>query len=261
MSLQSTYDKCEEMHLRAMKNAFQVLIGDQKSRDMSLENFFAYIVDAEYQHRRRNSLKRLILNADLDQEEASIHDINYESGRKLNRDQIERLATCKYIEEKRNVFITGATGSGKTYLACALGMEACKKRFSVKYVRLPDLLNEMQFARDNNTSGAYNKILLKYKKPSLLILDEWLLLKPTDVQQHDILEIIHRRSRKSSTIFCSQYEQGGWYDQLGGKSSPLTESILDRITHDSYKINIVPIDPSNYRSMREIYGLDSENSL
>ena len=166
---------------------------------------------------------------------------------------IERLATCEYITEHRNLFITGATGSGKTYLACAFGMEACKQRYKTKYVRLPDLLLELEMARND---GTYKKVQGKYANPVLLIIDEWLLLKPTESEQHDILELLHRRRRKSSTIFCSQYDPSGWYDQLGGDDSPLSEAILDRIKHDAYKINIVPTDPANYRSMREVYGLD-----
>ena len=80
--------------------------------------------------------------------------------------------------------------------------------------------------------------------------------KPTESEQHDILELLHRRRKKSSTIFCSQYDCNGWYDQLGGDDSPLSEAILDRIKHDAYKINIIPTDPANYRSMREVYGLN-----
>ena len=94
----------------------------------------------------------------------------------------------------------------------------------------------------------------------MLIIDEWLLLKPTETEQHDILELLHRRRKRSSTIFCSQYDSSGWYDQLGGDDSPLAEAILDRIKHDAYKINIVPTDPKNYRSMREVYGLDPSMS-
>ena len=179
--------------------------------------------------------------------------INYTCGRKLNRALIERLATCKYITEHRNLFITGATGNGKTYLACAFGMEACRQRYKTKYVRLLDLLLELEMARNDST---YKKVQGKYANPVLLIIDEWLLLKPTESEQHDILELLHRRRRRSSTIFCSQYDSNGWYDQLGGDDSPLAEAILDRIKHDAYKINIIPTDPANYRSMREVYGLD-----
>lgn len=100
------------------------------------------------------------------------------------------------------------------------------------------------------------KVQGKYASPVLLIIDEWLILKPTEFEQHDVLEILHRRRRRLSTIFCSQYDFNGWYDQLGGDDSPLSEETLGRIKHDAYKINIIPTGPANYRSMREVYGLD-----
>ena len=201
----------------------------------------------------KKSLKKLIKNAEFEQPDASIAAVDYGHNRKINRHLIERLATCEYITEHRNLFITGATGSGKTYMACAFGMEACKRRYTTKYVRLPDLLLELEMARND---GTYKKVQSKYANPILLIIDEWLLLKPTASEQHDILELLHRRRKKSSTIFCSQYDCNGWFDQLGGDDSPLAEAILDRIKHDAYKINIIPTDPANYRSMREVYGLD-----
>ena len=253
MTTQSTIDKLIEMRLSAMSDAFLAQLADPKMRDVPFEDRFGMLVDVEYTNRKNNSLKRLIQNAGFDQPEAHIAEIDYTSGRKLNRNLIERLATCEYITEHRNIFITGATGSGKTYLACALGMEACKQRFKTKYVRLPDLLLDLEISRSENN---YRKTLAKYANPVLLIIDEWLLLKPTETEQHDSLELLHARRRKSSTIFCSQYHDSGWYDQLGGDDSPLAEAILDRIKHDSYKINIVPADPANYRSMREVYGLD-----
>ena len=246
-------DKIIEMRLISMSDAFRIQIEDPRIKEIPFEDRFEMLVDIEYSNRKNNSLKRLIPNAGFDQPDAYIGDINYTSGRKLNRSLIERLATCEYITEHRNLFITGATGSGKTYLACAFGMEACKQRYKTKYVRLPDLLLELEMARND---GTYKKVQGKYANPVLLIIDEWLLLKPTESEQHDILELLHRRRRKSSTIFCSQYDSNGWYDQLGGDDSPLSEAILDRIKHDAYKINIVPTDPANYRSMREVYGLD-----
>lgn len=253
MTTQSTMDKLIEMRLTAMSDAFRIQLDDPKMKEVTFEDRFAMLVDIEYSNRKSNSLKRLIRNAGFDQPEAHISDINYSSGRKLNRALIERLGTCEYITEHRNPFITGATGSGKTYMACAFGMEACKQRFKTKYVRLPDLLLDLEMARND---GTYKKAQAKYANPVLLIIDEWLLLKPTESEQHDILELLHRRRRNSSTIFCSQYDQRGWYDQLGGDDSPLAEAILDRIKHDAYKINIIPTDPVNYRSMREVYGLD-----
>ncbi len=153
----------------------------------------------------------------------------------------------------RNVFITGATGSGKTYMACAFGMEACKQYFTTRYVRLPDLLIDLEMARNE---GTYKKVMARYANPLLLIIDEWLLLKPNENERKDIFELLHRRRKKSSTLFCSQYRAEGWYEQLGGNDGPLADAILDRIVHDSYKINIESIDPAKDFSMREVYGLD-----
>ena len=203
-----------------MSDAFLTQLQDARMKDISFEDRFGMLVDIEYSNRKSNSLKRLIRNAGFDQPDAYIGDINYTSGRKLNRSLIERLATCEYITEHRNLFITGATGSGKTYMACAFGMEACKRRYTTKYVRLPDLLLELEMARND---GTYKKVQSKYANPILLIIDEWLLLKPTASEQHDILELLHRRRKKSSTIFCSQYDCNGWFDQLGGDDSPLAE--------------------------------------
>ncbi len=121
MSIQSTSDKLIEMRMTSMADAFRIQVDDPKMKDISFEDRFAMLVDVEYINRKSNSLKRLIRDAGFDQPEAHISEIDYNSGRKLNRSLIERLATCEYITDHRNVFITGATGSGKTYLACALG--------------------------------------------------------------------------------------------------------------------------------------------
>jgi DNA replication protein DnaC len=177
MTNQSTIDKLIEMRLTAMSDAFRNQQNDAHMKGLSFEERFAMLVDIEYSSRKNNRLKRLIKIAEFDQPEAYIMDIDYTSGRRLNRDLIKRLATCEYISEHRNLFITGATGSGKTYMACAFGMEACKQYYTVKYVRLPDLLLDLEMARNE---GIYRKALSKYTNPVVLILDEWLLLKPTE---------------------------------------------------------------------------------
>lgn len=253
MTNQSTIDKLIEMRLTAMADAFRSQLDDPKLREVPFDDHFGMLVDIEFSSRKNNRLKRLIRNAAFGQPDASIMDINYTSGRKLNKELIKRLATSEYIAEHRNLFITGATGCGKTHMACAFGMEACKQYFNTRYVRLPDLLIDLEMARSD---GSYKKMMAKYANPLVLILDEWLLLKPTETEQRDIFELLHRRRKKSSTIFCSQYEYSEWYEQLGGDNSPLADAIIDRIAHDSYMINITSIDPQNDKSMREVYGLD-----
>ena len=252
MTNQSTIDKLIEMRLTAMADAFRHQMDDPKMKEIPFDDRFGMLVDIEYTSRKNNRLKRLIKLAEFDQPEASVMDIDYTSGRKLNKSLISRLASCEYISEYRNLFITGATGSGKSYMACAFGMEACKQYINTKYVRLPDLLIDLEIARSD---GTYKKVMSKYASPVLLNIDERLLLKPTENEQKDIFELLHRRRKRSSTIFCSQYRQEGWYEQLGGDASPLADAILDRIVHDAYIINIESIDSKKDISMREVYGL------
>lgn len=250
---QSTIDKLIEMRLTAMSDGFRQQMADPRMREADFEERFGMLVDLEYTRRKNNRLNRLIKNAEFEQPDASIMDIDYTSGRKLNKELIKRLATCDYILEHRNIFITGATGCGKTYMANAFGMEACKHYYKTQYIRLPDLALDLEHARNE---GIFKKVMAKYANPLLLIIDEWLLLKPTETELKDIFELLHCRRKKSSTIFCSQYRHEGWYDQLGGDASPLADAILDRIVHDSYKINIESSDPTKDLSMREVYGLD-----
>ena len=252
MNLQATIDQLRSMKLSAMADNYLAQREDPNMQKLPFDERFALLVDIEYNSRENAHLKRLIQRAELDQPQANIAEVNYESGRKLDRQLILKLATCDFIQRNLNVFITGATGCGKTYLACALGMEACKQRYNTYYVRLPELLTEMRLARESNVT---KKILQKYTRPRLLIIDEWLLIKLQQDEQYDLLELIHLRTKGSSTIFCSQIRPEGWYEQLGGTASPLSDAILDRIVHTAYTINIEPLDPAKDISMREFYGL------
>ena len=140
MTNQSTIDKLIEMHMTPMADAFRIQLKDQSMAEVPFEDRFGMLVDTEYTARKNNRLHRLIKKADFEHPEASIAALDYGHNRKINRNLIERLATCEYITEYRNIFITGATGSGKSYLACAFGMEACKHYYTVRYIRVPDLL-------------------------------------------------------------------------------------------------------------------------
>jgi DNA replication protein DnaC len=185
---------------------------------MSFDDRFGLLVDREYSVRENNRLTRLIRNANYPSPGACLEDIEYHSDRHLDKELITKLGTCNYIADKRNVIIQGATGTGKTYLACALGMAANRQFYSAKYVRLPDLLVELQIARLENN---YGKVMAQYQKYKLLIFDEWLLYPLKETEARDLLELAERRYQKASTIFCSQFAVAGWCDRrsAGGKGA------------------------------------------
>lgn len=230
---ENTVTKLQEMRLGAMAQAFKAQMSDPNMADLSFEDRFGLLVDHEWTTRKNNHLNRLIKTATFAEPNACVEDIEYHADRNLDKAQIARLASCDYITERRNVMLLGATGSGKTYLACALGMSAVRKFLSVKYIRLPELLTELAIARSN---GTYRKVIGQYKKPSLLIWDEWLLYPLKETEARDLLEIAEARYKKASTIFCSQFDIPGWRDKIGDPI--LADAICDRIVHDSYPLVI-----------------------
>lgn len=233
MLTENTITKLQEMHLTAMAKALKEQLTDANMSALSFEDRVGFLVDSEWSSRKSNHLKRLIKNAGFADSEACIENIEYHSDRNLDRAQIARLATCNYITEHHNVMLLGATGSGKTYLACALGMAAVRNFLSVKYIRLPELLVELSIARNN---GTFPKIIQQFKKPALLIVDEWLLYPLKETEARDLLEIAEARYRKASTVFCSQFDIPGWREKIGDPI--LADAICDRIVHDSYPIII-----------------------
>lgn len=244
----NTVRKLHEMKLSAMAAAFQKQLQDNSFADMSFEERFGLLADAEWTARKNNRLKRLIRSADYAFPNACLEDVEYHADRRLDKALIARLGTCGYIDEFHNIIILGATGSGKTYLANAFGMTANRNFYPVRYVRLPDLLGELAIAR---AEGTYRKVMKQYRQVKLLILDEWLLYPLKEPEARDLLEIAEGRCKKASTIFCSQFEVGGWHQKIGEPT--LADAICDRIVHDSYTIVIGGAD-----SMRKRKGIIEE---
>lgn len=242
---ETTISKLNEMRLNTMADIYRQQLQDISYQDLSFEERFGLIVDIEWSRRKNNKLTRLIRKAEFKFSQACTEDIEYHTDRKLDKAQITRLSSCSYISDKHNIIILGASGNGKSYMACALGIAACRNYYTVKYVRLPDLLDELAVARGE---GIFKKVMKQYKTVSLLILDEWLLTPLKSNEANDLLEIVEARHQVASTIFCSQFAPGGWHEKIG--ENTLADAILDRIVHDSYTLLI-----DGNTSMRERHGL------
>lgn len=245
MICESTVNKLNEMRLTAMADSYRSQLQDPTFEALSFEDRFSLMVDIEWTRRKNNKLTKLIRRADFQQSDACIENIEFHADRKLDKAKIARLATCSYVQESHNLIIMGASGAGKTFLACAFGIAACRNFYTVKYIRMPDLLNDLAVARGE---GIFKKVMSQYKKVTLLILDEWLLVPLSDSEARDLLEIVEARHKKTSTIFSSQFSPAGWHSKIG--EDTLADAILDRIVHDSHTILI-----DGEESMRKRKGI------
>ena len=242
----STAGKLRDMKLPSMAAAFKQQIGNPAFFGMDFEERFGLLVDTEWSSRNNNRIKRLTRAAGFACPDACMENVDYRADRELDKSLLTRLGTCNYIGEHRNIALLGASGSGKTWLACAFGIAACRKLYTVRYIRMPDMLTELAAAR---VTGTYRKVIEQYQKVKLLILDEWLLYPVTDADAQGILEVAERR-QLASTIFCSQFDAAGWHGKLGGLA--IADAICDRIAHSSYMILIKGESMRKFNSAPEL---------
>ena len=231
----STIESLKAMRFSAMAAELERQMGDPSAySQMGFEERLSLLVDAEWNCRQNNKLLRCIREARFATPGAVIEDVEYHEDRHLDKAQILCFASCTFIEENHHIIFKGASGSGKTFLACALGNAACRRLKSVRYIRLPELLEELALAQ---AAGELKKTIKTYQKYDLLILDEWLIRCLTPQESYSLLEVIEARCNKGAMIFCTQYEPGDWYERLHPNSderSAIAEAILDRILHNSY---------------------------
>jgi len=199
--------------------------------ELDFDTRFGMLVDAEHLARDNKRITRLLREAKLRLPSACIEDIDYAPKREIDRAQIRQLSTGRWIADHANVLITGMTGVGKSYLACAFGQQACRTGFRVLYRRVPRLFEELALA---HADGTYTRLLGRLAKIDVLVLDDWGLAPLKDQERRDLLEILEDRHGLRSTIVTSQLPVAKWHDHLGDPT--IADAVLDRVSHNAHRI-------------------------
>lgn len=239
--------KLRELNLAEVIAALELQQSDINSVTLSFDERMQRLVDYLYQEKYNNKIQRLMKMSKFRIPKAEFHDIYY-TARGIDKGVLQELSTCQFIDRNSNIIFQGFTGSGKTFLACALGRQACKQQVRTFYIRLPDLLMEHDESMLVPKGSA--KLLKKYSSYKLLIIDEWLLEDISDEEQHFIFELIERRHDSVSTIFCTQYRQENWHARLGGGVH--ADAIMDRIIHNAIWVDTGSMNMREYCAKHQL---------
>jgi DNA replication protein DnaC len=232
MLFQPVVEKLRDMRLYGMLSGMEEQAENPEYKKLSFEERLGLLVDLEWSIRQDRKLKTRIKNARF-KDKACIEDLDFSSQRGLDRSQVLYLAQGQWITKHLNTIITGATGTGKTYLACALGDAACKHGFTVLYSQMPKLLRELDAS---HRDGSYDKLLTKLTRTNLLILDDWLIDALSFIQTKDMLEILDDRYNRGSTILATQLPVSNWHSRF--EDPTLADAIMDRVVHNAYRIEL-----------------------
>lgn len=232
MLLQPTLARLRDLRLTGMADALEEQQALPDVQSLSFEDRLTFLVEREATVRQDRRQTQLLRQAKL-RLPASIEDLDFRSPRGLDRSVILRLATCDWIQNHQVVLITGATGTGKTYLTCALAQAACRQGLSTRYFRLPRLIDELARAR---ADGSYPKLMNRLQKTHLLAIDDYGLASLNQTERRDLLEIVEDRTGRRATLVTSQLPLEHWHDVIG--DATFADAILDRLVHHAHRITL-----------------------